>query len=103
MVAEKRFPRIGPFHWRLDRRLRGDAYFGSNIVTFGAVFANTVPFVPSAQWLGTADGFPAYAFQSGIGTAGPTQFRYCTALGSPVLSSAEEISVVFGVFWNMPT
>ena len=66
--------------------------------TLGAELAKTLPVVPSAQVVGTADKLLTYALQSGTGVAKPTQLSCCTALGSPVLSSAWPSIVVAGVF-----
>jgi hypothetical protein len=49
-----------------------------------------------------SSGFVAYRSQSGIGAAVPTQVICCTALGKPVFSTAEPMSVVAGVFWKRP-
>src|SRR5262249_26162841 len=71
--------------------------------TLGAVLANTVPDVPSAQLVGIVDRSLAYDVQFGSGVAGPTQLSCCTALARPVLSIACPSSVVAGTFWKRPT
>jgi hypothetical protein len=71
-------------------------------VTFGAALEKTVPDVPSAQRVGIEPSLAAYEAQSGVGAAMPTQAICCTALGKPVLSSAEPMDCAVGVLWNMP-
>ena len=70
---------------------------------FGALLANTLPPVPSAQLRGMLASSTAYADQFGRGVATPWQVSCCSAEGSPVLSMALEMSWVPGVFWNTPT
>ena len=72
-------------------------------MAFGAALANTPPVVPSAHRVGMDAGSCAYADQSGMGTAAPTQVTCCTALASPVLSIALPIELALGVLWNTPT
>src|SRR5690348_8602778 len=86
-VAISRLPSTGPFHCRFDRTLRGAVKSFAKRKAFGALFAKTLPVVPSAQVVGIVDGSP-YAPQFGMGVAGPTQLSCCTAVGRPVLSSA---------------
>jgi len=72
-------------------------------VTLGALFANTVPVVPSAQVRGMLFTSAANDVQSGMGVAVPTQVSCCSPEGNPVLSIAFEMSCVPGVFWKRPT
>ena len=57
---------------------------------------------PLAQLVGIVVGSAAYAAQSGVGAAGPTQVSCCTPFASPVLVMACAMSCDPGVFWKMP-
>src|SRR5688500_3109257 len=58
---------------------------------------------PPTHVVGIVAGSLAYAVQSGTGVAVPTQVICCTALGRPVLSSADPTRLVPGIFWKRPT
>src|SRR5689334_12851784 len=101
LVAYRLSSRL-PFHDRFVLTVRCGRKSRENRVTLGDGFANTVPVVPSAQRSGTVVALVAYSLQSGIGTAGPTQYTCCTPLGSPVLSSAEPSCPALEPFVNTP-
>src|SRR5258705_8918378 len=100
--VENRLRSVAPLQPTLERTLRDATKSGEKAVTFGTTFANGV-FAPPTHCVGMSDGSETYAFQFGTGVAVPTQVTCCTALGSPVLSSAEPISPVPGTFCNTPT
>ena len=54
--AVKRLPITAPRQFRLPRIERGALNDGAKSETFGALLANTVPFVPSAQVVGMVPG-----------------------------------------------
>src|SRR5258705_3863955 len=102
MFALKRLPRIGPFQLRFDRTLRGAAKSRAKSVALGASLAKTLPVLPSAHRDGIVDGSAAYADQSGVGTAAPTQVSCCSAPASPALSIAVPMEVAAGRPWKTP-
>src|SRR6266576_269768 len=81
-LALRRLFRIGPLQLTLERTLRGDWKSVANRLTLGTLLA--------------------YALQSGIGTALPTQLSCCTAVARPVLSTAFPTRFAFGVLWKTP-
>src|SRR5258705_6529512 len=101
-LALRRLLRIGPLQLMLERTLRGDWKSVANRLTLGTLLAKTVPMVPSATCAGTTPGSLAYALQSGIGTALPTQLNCCTAVARPVLDTAFPTRFAFGVLWKTP-
>src|SRR5688500_16880266 len=86
--ALKRPSRIAPPHDKFPRTLRGGLKFGAERVTFGDVFENADPAVPSAHSAGMATGSVSGS-QAGTGAAAPTQMSCWAPLGSPVWSSTE--------------
>src|SRR3954454_19214453 len=101
-LALRRLFRIGPLQLMFERTLRGDWKSLANRLTLGTLLANTLPSEPSAHCDGMALGSLAYALQSGIGTALPTQLSCCTAVARPVLDTAFETRFAFGVLWKTP-
>src|SRR5688572_27103389 len=103
MLVENRLFTVGPVQLRFDRMLRGETKSLPKTVTFGAALANGLdPDPPPTHVVGIDDGSVAYALQSGTGVAFPTHVTCWTALGSPVLSSAEPTVLVPGRFWKIP-
>src|SRR5437763_36209 len=101
-LALRRLLRIGPLQLTLERTLRGDWKSLAKRLTLGTLLANTLPSDPSAHCDGTAPGSFAYALQSGIGTALPTQLNCCTAVARPVLEMALPTRFDVGVLWKTP-
>src|SRR5438876_10614336 len=69
--------------------------------TLGARVAKT-PVVPFAHSIGIVAGSVRKEFQSGKGTALPTQLMVCVELGKPVEFTAGVISCDAPMFWKTP-
>src|SRR4029453_14957114 len=102
MGVESRLPSVGPDHCRFDRTLLGATKLLAKRLTLGAASENTVPVVPSAHLSGMLPPIEPNAVQAGVGVAAPMHVICWTPLGRPVLSSADAIWLMAGVFWNSP-